>query len=204
MSERAARRRDCVVHLYALSLNETAMLGFFFRHYDEIVDRYFIYDDGSTDGTLEMLRAHPKVECRRFERLVPDSFTLSAHHFHENVWKQSRGRSDWVFLTPIDERRAYLIASRANCRSSIQRRSTERVTQWEGTMHFREGPLFIRRRTKSSFFTISTLTPLTPSNASTCWRRVLAMAIAPIIGANNTVSRKRQSCGISSGWRSMP
>jgi len=34
---------------------------------------------------------------------VPDSFILSAHHFHENIWKQSRGLADWVFLTPIDE-----------------------------------------------------------------------------------------------------
>ena len=29
------------------------MLAFFFRHYDPWVDRYVIYDDGSTDGSLE-------------------------------------------------------------------------------------------------------------------------------------------------------
>ena len=44
------------------------MLPFFFRHYDPIVDRYIVYDDGSTDRTLEMLAAHPRVEVRPFAR----------------------------------------------------------------------------------------------------------------------------------------
>lgn len=114
MFETARRERDCVVHLYTMSLNEEAMLGFFFRHYDHLVDRYFVYDDGSTDRTLDMLRAHPKVECRRFERVVPNSIVASAQAFYNNVWKESRGKADWVILTAIDEHlfhpdmRAYL------------------------------------------------------------------------------------------------
>ena len=50
-----------IVHLYAQCWNDEWILPFFFRHYDGLVERYVIYDDGSTDGTLALLRAHPKV-----------------------------------------------------------------------------------------------------------------------------------------------
>ena len=39
-----------IVHLYTICWDEADMLGFFFRHYDSWVDRYVIYDDGSTEG----------------------------------------------------------------------------------------------------------------------------------------------------------
>ena len=66
-----------IIHLYTISWNEARLLGYFFRHYDRWVDRYFVHDDGSTDGTLEILRSHPKVVVRAFPRTVPDSFVLS-------------------------------------------------------------------------------------------------------------------------------
>lgn len=91
------------VHLYTMSKNETDMLGFFFRHFDSWVDRYVIYDDGSTDGTLELLKAHPRVEVRPFPRFSPDSFVESAQMLHNGFWKESRGSADWVVVTAIDE-----------------------------------------------------------------------------------------------------
>jgi hypothetical protein len=91
------------VHLYTIGWNEEAMLGFFFRHYDPWISRYVFYDDGSTDGTLAILAAHPRVEVRRFERVVPDSFVLSARELHNSVWKESRRFADWVVLTAVDE-----------------------------------------------------------------------------------------------------
>ena len=55
-----------MIYLYAICWNEEQILPFFFRHYDEIVDRYVIYDDGSSDRTVDICRVHPKVELRRF------------------------------------------------------------------------------------------------------------------------------------------
>src|SRR6267378_5894592 len=91
------------VDLYTLCWNEVDMLGFFFRHYDPWVDRYFIYDDGSSDGSLDVLTQHPKVVLRRFERTNPNSFVLSHQAFHNQVWKESRGQADWVVITALDE-----------------------------------------------------------------------------------------------------
>ena len=91
------------VDLYTVCWNEVDMLGFFFRHYDSWVDRYFVYDDGSTDGSLDLLARHPRVEVRRFEHTDPDSFVLSHQAFHNTVWKESRGQADWVVITALDE-----------------------------------------------------------------------------------------------------
>jgi len=91
------------VDLYTIVWNEEEMLPFFFRHYDSLVDRYVIYDDGSADNTLEILAAHDRVEVRPFVRIHPDSYVLSAQSLHNSVWKESRGRADWVIITAVDE-----------------------------------------------------------------------------------------------------
>ena len=90
------------VHLYALCWNEERMLPYFFRHYDSIVSQYFIFDNDSTDRSIELLKAHPKVSLRHFE-VSNDSFVLSALTFYNNAWKESRGRADWVIVCNIDE-----------------------------------------------------------------------------------------------------
>lgn len=91
------------IHLYAQCWNDEWMLPYFFRHYDGLVDRYFIFDDGSTDASLALLRAHPKVVVERFERKVADSFVLSELAFSNEAWKASRGQADWVIMTDLDE-----------------------------------------------------------------------------------------------------
>jgi hypothetical protein len=91
------------IHLYSICWNEAAMLSFFFRHYDPWVSRYVFYDDGSTDGTLEILARHPRVEIRRFERRVADSYVKSAQLLQNEMWKESRGDADWVIITAVDE-----------------------------------------------------------------------------------------------------
>jgi len=80
------------------------MLPFFFRHYDNLVQRYIIYDDASTDDSQEILRRNSKVEVRSMPPYSdPDSRIGSALTLQENCWKESRGIADWVIVTDIDE-----------------------------------------------------------------------------------------------------
>ena len=96
------------VHLYATCWNDARQLEFFFSHYDPVVDRYVIFDDGSTDGSLNLLRRHPKVDVRRFVRVNAGSFVLSELALFNSCWKESRaeqGRAgaDWVIVCSLDE-----------------------------------------------------------------------------------------------------
>src|SRR5690348_14183784 len=92
------------IDLYTLCWNDADMLGFFFRHYDRFVQRYVVFDDGSTDRSLEILRAHPRVEVRS---TAPDgdreSWVVSGMELLQSCWKESRRRADWVICTDIDE-----------------------------------------------------------------------------------------------------
>lgn len=92
------------VHLYTICWNEEYMLKYFFRYYDPLVDRYIVFDDGSTDQSLSILTKHPKVEIRSFPRPSDnDSYVLAAQNVHNQCWKESRGQVDWVIITAIDE-----------------------------------------------------------------------------------------------------
>src|SRR5690606_27797257 len=60
-------------------------------------------DNGSDDGSLELLKNHPRVEIREFPKLENESFVLTAQKMHNDSWKESRGKADWVIMTAIDE-----------------------------------------------------------------------------------------------------
>ncbi|NDI33220.1 glycosyltransferase family 2 protein [Chengkuizengella sediminis] len=88
------------IHLYALCWNEEKMLPYFFKHYDNIVDQYYIYDNYSTDNSISILRSHPKVIMNRF-KIQGDSMILSTQHMHNQFWKQSK--VDWIITCNMDE-----------------------------------------------------------------------------------------------------
>ena len=90
------------IHLYTACWNEEQIIPFFLRHYEPLVDRIVVYDDGSTDRSAELLRASPKVEVRTIRREA-DSFFDAHMTLFETCWQESRGRADWVCLVDLDE-----------------------------------------------------------------------------------------------------
>ena len=79
------------------------MLPYFFRHYDPWVDHYFLFDDGSSDRTVDIALAHPRVTLETFPRSHPESFVLSEQEFSNQAWKTSKSAADWIIFTDIDE-----------------------------------------------------------------------------------------------------
>lgn len=109
-----------IVHLYTRCWNDARMLPFFFRHYDAIVQRYIVFDDGSTDGSVEILSSHPKVELRPMAPYSDRASRIaSGLAVQENCWHESRGIADWVVVTDIDEHLHHrdLPAFLAHCKS---------------------------------------------------------------------------------------
>jgi len=91
-----------VIHLYCLCWNEVRMLPYFFRHYADLVDRFVVFDNGSTDGSLDLLAANPRVQVTDFQ--VPgDSFVDEERRLSDVIWHSSRGSADWVMMLDIDE-----------------------------------------------------------------------------------------------------
>src|ERR1700674_2634594 len=90
------------IDLYCLCWNDARMLPHFFRHYDPIVDRDFIFDNGSTDDSLDILDAHDRVTVRHFD-VTGDSFVDVERRMSDTVWRQSRGMAEWVIVIDIDE-----------------------------------------------------------------------------------------------------
>ena len=78
------------------------MLPHFFRHYDSLVSRYFILDNGSTDSSLAILHAHPKVAVAHFD-VSGDSFVEEERRLSDSIWKRSKDAADWVIVVDIDE-----------------------------------------------------------------------------------------------------
>ena len=82
--------------------NEIQILPFFFRYYDRFVDQYFIYDNGSDDGSLELLQAHPRVTVETVE-YFGESLIEAAFQRVNQLWWPSRGIADWVLVCNVDE-----------------------------------------------------------------------------------------------------
>jgi hypothetical protein len=97
-----SKDRHLTVHVYTHCWNEEAMLPFFFRHYDSVADRYYVFDTGSTDRSIEILKSHPRVRLTKV-RPKRDSFVLENTSRQNKCWKKSRGAADWIIMTAIDE-----------------------------------------------------------------------------------------------------
>jgi hypothetical protein len=89
------------IDLYATCWNEERMIPFFLRHYEPLVDRIVIFDDSSTDRSVELLMASPKVEARQLGQR--ESFIIRQQAELNHCWKESRGRADWVIIVDMDE-----------------------------------------------------------------------------------------------------
>lgn len=78
------------------------MIPFFLRHYEPLVDRMIVYDDRSTDRSVELLKSNRKVDLRH---VLDDKLSYLRRQYtdFEHVWHESRGKADWIITCDIDE-----------------------------------------------------------------------------------------------------
>ena len=58
--------KDANITVLTWARNESYIMPFFLRHYD-FADRIIVYDNGSDDGTQDIVKAHPKAELRHWD-----------------------------------------------------------------------------------------------------------------------------------------
>lgn len=91
-------RIDLYCHVY----NDAYMLAYWLRHYEQLVDRIFIYDAGSTDGTRELAQAHPKVKLIDWDcHEVNEQAYIDLAH--SAPMQYSKGEADWFIWADADE-----------------------------------------------------------------------------------------------------
>ncbi|BBK43693.1 hypothetical protein STVA_37130 [Allostella vacuolata] len=89
------------IHLYTLCWNEAVILPHLFRHYG-FVERFVVYDNGSTDASRDLIAAEPKAELREFDtggRIDERAYV----RLKNEAWKESRGSADFVIVCDADE-----------------------------------------------------------------------------------------------------
>lgn len=89
------------VWVFAIAWNEAVMMPWFLRHYSSFADKIVIFDENSTDGTRDMVKAFPKAELRDWPH-----YGLDDQRFIEavnNWYKEARGHAEWVMWPDIDE-----------------------------------------------------------------------------------------------------
>jgi len=91
------------IDVYSNMYNEEPILPYWLRHYETFVDRIFVWDGGSTDKTLEMLKKHPKVTLlpRDIKRGHDDEYYVKSLYPQYRTY--SRGYADWVIVADADE-----------------------------------------------------------------------------------------------------
>ena len=86
---------------YTLCWNEEKMLPFYLRHYERFCDKIIIYDNLSSDASLDIAKKHPKVEVRQYGASEIDERAYLT--IKNESYMEQRGKADWVIVGDCDE-----------------------------------------------------------------------------------------------------
>lgn len=88
-----------IVNYFSQVHNEGRLIPYVFRHYDNIVDHYYIWDHASTDRTKELLLQNPKVTVFDLPESPFDEEQLIK--FKNTTFKEFK--QDWAIIADFDE-----------------------------------------------------------------------------------------------------
>lgn len=92
------------VHVHLTCWNEEAILPSALDHYRQAgVDKIYVYDHGSSDGSPDIATAHDKCELIEMPYHPDEPIHIVLTHFKNHAWKASRGKAEWVIVCDADE-----------------------------------------------------------------------------------------------------
>lgn len=94
--------RDPIIHCYVSCWNEARILPFWLDYYSSLATKIYLYDNYSSDGTIQLIKKYATVERIPFD--TADSYDEERLvQLRNNSWKQSRGKADLVIVCDADE-----------------------------------------------------------------------------------------------------
>lgn len=89
------------IHVYVVCWNEMDIVPFVIDYWKRFAEKVIVYDNGSDDGTLELLSQYSWIEVRHFDT---NGFDDTANmNIKNQAWKESRGKADFVVVGDMDE-----------------------------------------------------------------------------------------------------
>ena len=90
------------IHLYTCCYNEIKILPFVVDYWKRTVDRVYVYDNFSNDGSYEFLKQYDWIDVIRYDsdNKLNDYKLLDIKN---NEWKKSRNVADYVIVCDLDE-----------------------------------------------------------------------------------------------------
>jgi glycosyltransferase involved in cell wall biosynthesis len=90
------------IDVYAMCWNEERFLPYFLRHYSPAASLITIFDNESTDRSVQIIESFPNTRVVSYD--TGDEFREDIRRDYKNeCWKESRRRADWVIVVDIDE-----------------------------------------------------------------------------------------------------
>lgn len=89
------------IYIITICWNESLFLPFFLEYYS-FVDKIIIYDNFSSDNSIDIIKKYPNTEYNYYntnEKIRDDIYLEIKNH----SWKQYRNQADWIFIIDIDE-----------------------------------------------------------------------------------------------------
>ena len=102
-----------IVNVYTFCYNEMNILPFVVDYLDTYADHVYVYDNGSTDGSIEFLQKFDWITVRNFKTEGKNNTIM--RDIKNECWKESRGVADLVVVCDLDE-----VLCAKNIRRSLQ------------------------------------------------------------------------------------
>jgi glycosyltransferase involved in cell wall biosynthesis len=91
------------VRVFTVVKDYVDVLPFFLRHYSAFAERIIVWDDASTDGSTELLKACPIVDYRTWPHPGSGIQEDVLLNFAQESYHEACGMADWVIWVDPDE-----------------------------------------------------------------------------------------------------